>query len=496
MSARKNALLELARHSSVYAVGNLLAKLASFLMLPLYTAYLTPFDYGVLDIVETTAGMIGLVLGFGMASSLGRFYFDSDDAEVRKRTVSTAIALASVSAVVIIGLSIPVSGPLVRLLFGAKVDSSVLVWAMCAIGVGLVADLGNIYLRLVNRSVLYVGISLANMIIGIGLNVYFIVGLKLGVLGILYSSVITKVIVGLPPIFWILRKVGMRVDRAIAASMYRYGAPLMPSELASVAIGYSDRYFINGFLSTADAGIYGMAQKLGTVLHYLVSSPFLTAFMTQRFEIGQRTDAPPILATAFRYHMVVLIVLSCGLSLYAYDVLRIMTASEFWSAGPLIPMVTMAMVVLGAKYHFEYGILRSKQTHLHMYVNLTSTALHVALNFVLIRYLGLWGALIATIIAYSIKCGGYLAFSQRLYRIPFQWARLLAFAAVGYIIAYLGARITLPHFWSLAAKSPLFVIATLAPLAMGLVSKAEISKAWALVRSRVIRSPEPGGRAS
>lgn len=479
---KPNALMKLAKHSGVYAAGNMLSRIASFLMLPLYTAYLTPFDYGVLDLIETTSGMIALVAGFGMAAALGRFYFDYDTAQERNAVVSTTFMLAGVSALVVALVAIPLSGPLSHVLFSAPVDSLAFRLGFWTVALGLVTDLALIYLRTVNRSIIFVVASFASLVIGVGLNIYLIVVQKMGIYGILVSNIVTKALVGLPIVVWIMWTVGMRFDRKVAKGMYRYGLPLMPSEIASVAISYSDRYFINGFLSTAEAGIYGMAQKLGTALHYLITSPFLMAFVTQRFEIGRASNAPQVLASAFRYHMAVLIVPSAALALLAPEILDVMTAPEFHGAAGIMPFAALSMVLLATKYHFEYGILREKATHWHMYINTGSAILHMLLNLVLIRTIGLWGAIVAVLAAYTAKSVSYYAVSQRFFVIPYPVRQCLALLLAVAAVVFVGLEFAPAGWLGLAFKALLLLALLAAPFVTRVLSRADLVQAQALVQ--------------
>ncbi len=481
------ALSQLAKHSSVYALGMLLSRVTSFLLLPFYTSYLSPFDYGVLEIVETTSGMIGLVAGFGLAAALGRFYFDFEDEKNRNVVMSTTLMLAAFSAAMMLLVSVPLAKPLVRLLFGSSIPSSILVLTLVTVAVGFVVDIGNIYMRLNNRSAIFVTLSLANLLIGVGLNVYFIAVLHLGVLGIVYSNLITRVVVGVPLLVWVVRQVGVRFDRKLAHKMYKYGAPMMPSEIASVAIGYSDRYFINGFLSTADAGIYGMAQKLGTALHYLITSPFLTAFITQRFAIGRAVDGGRVLASAFKYHMIALIVPSAIMSLFAFEILNVMTTREYHAAASFLPMAALAMVVLASKYHFEYGILREKMTKYHMYINISSALLQVVLNLILIKWIGLWGAMLAGLAAYATKSACYFLVSRRLFYVPYPLSKISSLLVIscGIVAA---SMVAFPSGWSwsgIFGKSLLVLLVLAMPFMLGLLNRIDVDRCVAVVRSRL-----------
>jgi O-antigen/teichoic acid export membrane protein len=83
---------DILKHSSVYAVGQILSRFASILLLPLYTRCLSPADYGCVAILDLTAGILAILIGSGMASAVMRSHFDSDDEEYRSRVWWTGLA--------------------------------------------------------------------------------------------------------------------------------------------------------------------------------------------------------------------------------------------------------------------------------------------------------------------------------------------------------------------------------------------------------------------
>ena len=72
-------------HSSIYGLGNVVSQLVAFVLLPLYTRYLTPKDYGVLEAVDISTGIIGIVVTMGIARALSRFYYEKEEGKARKR---------------------------------------------------------------------------------------------------------------------------------------------------------------------------------------------------------------------------------------------------------------------------------------------------------------------------------------------------------------------------------------------------------------------------
>lgn len=86
--------------------------------------------------------------------------------------------------------------------------------------------------------------------------------MEYGVLGILYGNLFLMTLLVVPLTGIILYRVGLGFKWSLAKEMLRYSIFLLPAEIANTAINYSDRYFIKYYISIADAGIYGLANKI------------------------------------------------------------------------------------------------------------------------------------------------------------------------------------------------------------------------------------------
>jgi O-antigen/teichoic acid export membrane protein len=192
-----------------------------------------------------------------------------------------------------------------------------------------------------------------------------------------------------------------------------------------------------------------------------------------------------MLAVAFKYHMIVLVVLSAIMGLFAFEILALMTAPQYHAAAPLLPLAALAMIVLATKYHFEYGILRQRMTKYHMYINTSSAALHVLLNAVLIQWIGLWGAMAALLVAYSAKSVSYLLISQRLFFIPYplgQFGALLALSSAVVFASDLTIPVTVAGFF---IKCLLALLLPTIPFMLGMLKRSDINYWMTVVRSRL-----------
>lgn len=468
----------LLKHSTIYGIGNLLSKVVAFLLLPLYTRYLSPESYGILELVDVTIGMIGIVVGVGVTEALSRFYYDQKDGAERRAVISTGYGVVTAMAVVSVLVLSYGSELFAVLILESAGHATLFTISFLSLGLGIITDVAQVYFRLLHKSTHYIAISLANLIIGVLLNILFIAYLEYGVIGIFYASLLTRLLVGVPVTVYVLKKVGIRFQWSLAKEMVAFSVPLIPAALASTAVAYSDRYFINYFLTLAETGIYGLGRKIGSMIHLLITVPFLLVFLPRRFEIAHEEGAKEVFGQVFYYYLLTMLFIGLGLSVMADIVIAMMTTTEFYPAADFVPLAVLTMIILGAKYHFEFGILYSKKTRYYMYIYMVSGGVHLASNWFFVKAIGLWGAMYASLLAQLLTTGLVYLVGQRLFPINFGlWKSLKALVAACAIYAvstyplHLDTGLMIVYKFMLVASFPV-VLAI-----FGLISKDEIFRA-------------------
>jgi O-antigen/teichoic acid export membrane protein len=88
------------KHSSIYGIGAIVGQAVGFLLLPLYTRYLTPADYGVATIIDLTMAAAGVTAASSIINAMARFYYDYEDENQRKRVVSTTFWMIGLFALI------------------------------------------------------------------------------------------------------------------------------------------------------------------------------------------------------------------------------------------------------------------------------------------------------------------------------------------------------------------------------------------------------------
>jgi len=433
----KNELKTLLRHGATYGLGDMLSRVIGFLMIPVYTHYLSTSDYGINELVGLSAGVIGIVLSLGLAGAIYRFYFDKE-VEDPNIVVSTAFVGVPILSFVGLGGLALFSAELAAWILEGKDQWIYMFLALCALWFNLAFGLVYAYLRVKERSGTYVILSLAKLITALSLNIYFIVVLEWGVLGLFTSDVITAGLFCVIVFPRYLREVGYnKFSFAIAKKLLRFSLPLIPADLASLVVNASDRYFVKAFLSISDVGIYALGYRLGNVVFYLVRVPFMQIWEPRRYVLHRQGAPVEIYAKVATYSIGLMIFVALGISVFVQDVIKIISPQEYWGAAAYVPAVALCYVLYAMDHHVAFGILIEKKTEYWTYVNLVMGALNLFLNLLLIREYGLWGAVAATFLSLVFKIAALYMIGRRFLRIPFEWVRMGLILLVSVMVYFL-----------------------------------------------------------
>jgi O-antigen/teichoic acid export membrane protein len=476
-------LKRLFKHSTIYGAGNVLGKMVGFIMIPFYTHYLTPADYGVLEMLDLSLVLIGLFLTMWMNASIIRHYYDYEDPKDRNQVISTILAVSACIGIAVALCGIRWSVPLSRLILNTPDLHSYVALISLSFFVSCLNVVAWSYFRARQRSVFVVSMDLVNLALTLSLNIYLIAFRKIGVVGVLYSSLISSLLIAAVLTVKILREVGLSFNWHKLKAILAFGAPLVFTSVAAFTINFSDRFFLRHFSTISTVGIYALGYKFGFMLSFLVVQPFDMIWSARMYQVAKDKNADEVFAKLFGYYTLVLVATALGLSLIIKEVIAIIATPEFHQAYKIVPVVALAYVFQGMNRYFLTGIYVAKKT-LHLgVIGAVSAILSLALNYFMISRWGMLGAAWATAFSFFAMAGlAYLA-AQRVYPIPYSLSRLimpLALATVTYLASTLVAMPSL--LVSVAIKLLLFFSFPVGLYLLGFCETHEVQKAREVVR--------------
>jgi O-antigen/teichoic acid export membrane protein len=429
-------LRQLGKHTLVYTAGIIIGKVASFLMLPVYTRFLTPADYGVLELLGMTIDVIGMITSIGIVTGVFKFYSEDNNQSGKNAVISTAALSTVALAGATCALGFLASPALTRAMFGAQDNLLYLRLYFLIYFLQTFEYLPFVLIRAENRSVLFVTVNAAKLIVTLSLNILFVVYLRMGIKGVLISNIIATSATAVVLSGYLVQRVGVRFSREKFRQLLHFGSSIVPWSLASFVLVFSDRFFLNYYTNTTTVGIYSLAYKFAFLLSVLAYTPFETVWTAQRFEIAKQPDAQEVFARVFLYVNVVVGVLGLVICLFIRDFLSVMSSHSFLSAYRLVPLLIAAQVVFIWAAYWNTGIYVSGRTRVMASGSLVLVAITLLFNFLLIPRFGGFGAAWATIAAYTARFLWIYVFSQRYYPIRYDWTDIVKlYGALGSAVA-------------------------------------------------------------
>jgi O-antigen/teichoic acid export membrane protein len=314
------------------------------------------------------------------------------------------------------------------------------------------------------------------LVLLLGLNVYFIAVLKLGLLGILWSSFTVASVQALLLSAWIIRKAGLGFSAPHFLRMARFGLPLISSNLAMFVLNFSDRFFLQHWGSLAMVGIYAVGYKFGYMMNYLLVQPFYVMWQARMYIIHSHPDHQQIFSRIFVLYSLLLTYVALALSLLSPEIVHLVLDPKFFASQEVIPIVALAYVLYGIGYYLQLGMfLTNKTSHVGVVAGV-ATILNLVFNYVLVRDFGMLGAAWATVLGFAALAIGSYVCSRRVFPVNLGEARVLV-ALIIAIGLYLLGRWWKPEPLPLAllVKASLLGGFPVLLWKAGIVSAAEIS---------------------
>ena len=411
--------------ASIYAIPLLLGRLSSILLLPVYTRFLDPFDYGVIAILDLTTAVVAGLFHRGLIPALGRHHFDHEDEGHRDRVWWTCLSLIGVTAVAFMSLAVVWREPFAEFLLGDLEGAPFyLLLALSALWLEALGEVPHTYIRIQRRAWLFVQVFLVRLGFNIALSLFFLVVLRLGLVSLLLANLIGSAARFLWLLRYLVRERGpFALSRPIAGELVRFAAPLALTSLCAVLMHQVDRYFLRVLGSLDDVGRYALAYKVGQGMTSLMLFPFWKTFSVEMFEVERMPDADRIFARVFEYFVYALLVLTLGVALAAGPLVYVLAPASYAGAADLVPIVSLAFLFFGLHGHFKVPAILRKKTITMIPASVAALIVNLIGNVLAIPRFGSLGAAWVSVVTYATFSFVGLWIYRHLDRYPYPFGR-------------------------------------------------------------------------
>ena len=396
---RKKLLIE---NIIVYGLGGVLTKIIPFIMLPIITDMMPDTScFGVYDLYSTVTSLCTTVGMLGMSDAAFRFFFDSEEVKRRKEICATAWAI---STIVTVGTLVILAmfGELISLKIYGAVDYLYLIaFNIVAVFIGNLSTLIALPTRMQNNRKVYLITNTLSSIL-FYLLAMILLYRKHYILALPLASVLTSSVMLI--IYFVLNGKWYSIkfiNYSLSKELIKYGLPIMPQHLMYYVMNTSDKWMIALFLGQAYNGVYALGGKFGQASQ-LIYVAFAGGWLYYRYKTMNADDQVENVSRVFEflgYASFAALLVCCAFARFVIVSFFDEAYQEAYVLMPYLffaPLIQMLFQVIAG----QFAII--KKTWVSLICLLAGAFSNVLLNYLLIPFMGLEGAAIATLAGYSI----------------------------------------------------------------------------------------------
>lgn len=410
--------MSLMKDTLIFALGNIGSKLIVFFLVPFYTYYLTPDEYGVSDLVFTISQLAIPFFSIVIFDAVIRFALCYKERP---------------QDVLLVGVLVWFGGSILALACTPLVELYKTVapwkWYITAyISVNMLVSIELNYLKAINKNLLYSIICILQTLSLALINIVLVAHFKLGIKGYLIAYIGANIIAAViallfGKIFKDIRKA--KFDKGLAKQMITYSTPLILNNLSWWVIQSSDKLMLESMVSATALGIYTVASRIPSLITVFISI-FQQAWGISSIKEMDSSNDKSFYNNVFRGYTFLAYLGGIGLCTIIKPFMDIYVRSdsygEVWRYVPLL-IASAVFSAIAGYCGSMYGALKKSVNN--MMTTLIAAIVNLIVNYVAILLVGLWGAMIGTVVAYLILAIIRIIDVERFVKIGIDWRKLI-----------------------------------------------------------------------
>ena len=416
-----------------FGLATSLQKLLGFIVLPIYTKYFNPEEYGVIEMVNTILS-IGTVFGIlQLETSLQRYYYDTANLK-RKLLVSNVygwIILASVLASVILVVG---SNYLSNTLFDTTNNAILIVLIALQLPFANISVLGLILLRFQKQNLKFLAVVIVNVICSVTFVYLFVVIYQFGLRGVFYAQLGAIILSTTLVTIFVKNLLVFKYSPLNTQKLFRYALPQFPARMGSMLLGQSSKFFMLGFLSLSAIGIYSVSYKLASSIQ-LLNTAFIMAWAPFMHAQFKKENNKKVFANVFPLVVGATSLCVCIITLLSYEMVKLLATDEFYEAHKYVGGLSLFFALYIIKEIVDIGPKIKEKTK---YLSLTffiSVLVNIVALFSLINLMELRGVVLAMIVTNLTLVIISWIVSNKLYYISFSIGQFIILISPALILS-------------------------------------------------------------
>lgn len=433
-------LKTLFKQTFIYGLATVLPRMLSFILVPLYTTkgvLSSVAEYGQVSVIFSYFVLFNVVLAYGLETAFFRFFNKDEDKD-------TVIGTSAISLIVSSFLFF-----VIALIFENQIANyieidvkyiNLVIWILLFDALVIIPFA---WLRATQRPMRYAVIKILNVVINLGLNLFFLLALKkLAISNSFFDSIykpnfeisyifIANLIASgitlllMTPFY---AKIKYIFNADLWKTMMRYAFPVLIAGIAFSINETFDRILLKELLpadiAETDIGMYSACYKI---------SLFMTLFATAYrlgiepffFSHAKSVNPQKNYAKILEFFVALGSVILLFVVVFA-DILKpiIVRSEAYWEAMWVVPIILIANFCLGIYHNLSVWYKITDKTKFGAYISIVGAIVTLIINFIFIEAYSYKASAVATLAAYAIMMFLSYYYGRKYYPIPYNLKKI------------------------------------------------------------------------
>ncbi len=412
----------------------------SFLLVPLYTSEVVlanPAEYGTVSVIFSYFVLFNVILAYGMETAFFRFFNKEDH---KDKVVSTATISLIVSSLVFFGIALLFQNQIANAINIEVQYINLVIWILLLDALVIIPFA---WLRANEKPMRYAVIKLLNVVVNIGLNLFFLLALKqLAKSGNLFESIyrpdfeisyifIANLVASAITLLAMLSfytKIRFQFDKSLWRQMFRYAFPVLIAGVAFSINETFDRILLKELLpadiAENEIGMYSACYKLALFMT-LFATAYRLGIEPYFFSHAKAENPQKNYANILEFFVAFGSVILLTVVVFADLIKPIIIRSEaYWEAMWIVPIILLANFCLGIYHNLSVWYKITDRTKFGAFISVIGAVITLVINFVFIKDYSYKASAVATLVAYASMMLLSFYFGRKYYPIPYNLKKI------------------------------------------------------------------------
>lgn len=416
----------LAGDTLLYGLGNIIPRFLTFLLFPIHTGFkFDPEEFGVFTYLMSLVAFMNIIYSFGMETTF--FRFATRPGADQKKVFDAGLTVVIAVGVIISGSIIIFAQPIANMLHvGTHPDF--IIWLAIIMFIDNLSALPFARLRLERKPIKFAIYRITNVVVVVGLNLYFLFVIYDPAIGIGYIFLALLIANCLYLVFFFRTFISWRpvYEREMSSSMLSYSYPIVLTGLLGTTNEFFSRIslenwlpegFYEGRSSKFAVGVFGACYRFAVLMNLAVLA-YRMAAEPFFFNNAADKESPKLFARVNHYFVIVCCFILLGIAINM-DILKYLMAEAYWEGIVVVVPLLLGYLFFGIYYNMTVWYKLTDKTIYGTYISLGGAVLTIVLNYIMIPVYGYLGSAWATTAVYLVMTIVCYLLGQKFYPVPY-----------------------------------------------------------------------------